>query len=710
MGCSLKQSDGVALSPPRAQVETILVIAVFVGFAFGNSVQRGRNPSGIHGPSQCVAGRLLGLQNEGEVPSYLRFIVFPVLVNPLRVARRLYEAMSVTGVMTSLLLFLFALSLPEITNAAVPAGPIPRSVTWAPRSYGVEGPWWAVRTQLGTPPQIIDLLPGGSFQSVVFGSHLCSTFCDADTAGLFDSDASSTAFTQTGPPVGTNGTNFMSRGINESYVFDTMSPVANIEGAPDVHIPSFDMVVWTAGFNEFPGGLKYGLQIGNLALGGTDINQSWPNGGKPRANGTLVPSFLFGAGITPSNSYGLHVGSVAMGIPPSLYIGGYEQSRVLGVVTAQSYGLNFFPIDLLDISIGVAVGNSPFDFSSKAGLLAQGNASIGPALQVHVDYNPPYINLPRSTCDAIAAELPVHFEASLGLYLWNTTNPNYTTIVTSPSFLGFTFRLNDSISQNMTINVPFSLLNLTLTPPAVTQPTAYLPCSPVSDAGIPNLGRAFAQAAFIGVNWQTDGQGTWFMAQAPGPNTPSAPEGIATSMQASDRFVVPSTDNWVDTWKSTWKPIGADTVHVNSTTPGASASSSSKSASASAPSSRVSPGAIAGIAIGALCGVVLIGIVVWSIVRRVKNNRLGTGWPFGIQSPRYPPPVDAYHGSRRDGGFVPQEVQGSVVPAAQQAPTQQQTKYYHLEELQGDRTHPAKQNTKYFRMELPGDHAYELQS
>ncbi|TVY39363.1 hypothetical protein LOCC1_G004300 [Lachnellula occidentalis] len=610
--------------------------------------------------------------------------------------------------MASLLLSLFAFSLFKIAYAAAPAGPIPRSVTWAPKSYGVEGPWWAVRTQLGTPPQIIDLLPGGSFQSVVLGSEVCGgTSCDAQTAGLYNSDASSTAFTQTGPPSVTNGTNFMTRGINYTFVFDTMSPVTNIEGAPDVHIPSFDMVVWTAGSNEFPGGSKYGLQIGNLALGATDINQSWPNDGEPRANGTLVPSFLFDAGITPSNSYGLHVGSVAMGIPPSLYFGGYEQSRVLGLVTAQDYGLNFLPIDLLDISIGVAVGNSPFDFSSKAGLLASGNASIGPALQVHVDYNPPYISLPRSTCDAIAAELPVHFEPSLGLYLWNTTNPNYTTIVTSPSFLGFTFRLNASISQNMTINVPFSLLNLTLTPPAVTQPTAYLPCSPLSDNGQPNLGRAFAQAAFVGVNWQTDGQGTWFMAQAPGPNTPSAPEGVATSLQAFDRFIVPSSNDWVDTWKLTWKPIGADTVHVNSSTPGVTVSPSPKSTSA--PSSPISPGAIAGIAIGAICGVVLIGTGVWYIIRRAKRSRRGTGSSFNMLSPRQDPPIAMYHGYKRDGGFGPQEVHGSSAPGAQQMPTPQ-TKYYHREELQGDHEHPPKRNTRYTREGFPGEHAYELQS
>lgn len=194
-----------------------------------------------------------------------------------------------------------------------------------------------------------------------------------------------------------------------------------------------------------------------------------------------MPSAPFATGVTPLNSYGLHVGSVALEIPPSLYFGDYEQSRVIGGVTAQGYGLNLFLIDLLDMSIDVAVGNWPFDFSSNVGLLAQGNASVGPVLPMHVDYSPPYIHLPQRTCDTIVAELPVHYEPSLGLYLWNTSSPQYATIVTNPSFLGFAFGLDGSIFQNMTINVSFSLLKLTLTPPLVSQPTAYLLFSPLSN-------------------------------------------------------------------------------------------------------------------------------------------------------------------------------------------------------------------------------------
>lgn len=48
------------------------------------------------------------------------------------------------------------------------------------------------------------------------------------------------------------------------------------------------------------------------------------------------------------------------------------------------------------------------------------------------------------------------------------------------------------------------------------------------------LGRAFLQAAFIGVNWQPQSPpGNWFLAQAPGPNTASAALTVPIAATAS---------------------------------------------------------------------------------------------------------------------------------------------------------------------------------
>jgi hypothetical protein len=111
----------------------------------------------------------------------------------------------------------------------------------------------------------------------------------------------------------------------------------------------------------------------------------------------------------------MHIGSAAMGIPGSLNIGGFDQSRALGPVSSQAYTLDHLPIDLLDIGIGVAEGASPFNFTAQSGLSAEGNSSMGPATSVFVEAPVPYIYLPQSTCDAITQYLPLTFQEKYGV-------------------------------------------------------------------------------------------------------------------------------------------------------------------------------------------------------------------------------------------------------------------------------------------------------
>jgi hypothetical protein len=125
------------------------------------------------------------------------------------------------------------------------------------------------------------------------------------------------------------------------------------------------MLVISDGYETLTDGTKYAIEVGNLALGAPEVNQFWYDGSR-RFNSSLVPSYLYLTDQVPSNSFGMHIGSTALEIPPSLYIGGHDQSRVLGEVTMQDYNMHYFPIDLLDIGIGVAEGASPFSFESNS--------------------------------------------------------------------------------------------------------------------------------------------------------------------------------------------------------------------------------------------------------------------------------------------------------------------------------------------------------
>jgi hypothetical protein len=496
---------------------------------------------------------------------------------------------------------------------------VPRALQWSSTTYDPDGPWHAIRNQIGTPAQDIDLFPGGFWQSNILSSALCPSRTEACStsllAGVYDPSKSSTQFSISETGFVQNST-FEDKGLltlegSAEYVFDSMTITTVDPPSASVNYQDFDMLVITEGYSALPNGTNYTIEVGNLALGAPNINQSWIHNGE-LFNSSLVPSSLYLQGQTPSNSFGMHIDSVAMSVPPSIYIGGYDQSRILGNVIVQDYNMHYFPIDPLDIGIGVAEGSSPFTFNSKSGLLAYGNSSIGVAMQVIVEPVSPFLYLPKSTCDAIAQYLPVTYNSNLGLYFWDTASSAYKTIVASPSYLSFTFRLNSSITETTTINVPFSLLNLTLTPPLVASPTQYFPCTPY-DYGksydIPTLGRAFLQAAFLGVNWGLTGKGAWFLAQAPGPNTPS--QAVVQSIGVDDNFITPSTNDWAETWKGSW------TVLSSSGSPSPSSSSNPNETS----SSGLSTGSKAGLAVGVvLAACIAVAAAVWFWRRRKRSE------------------------------------------------------------------------------------------
>jgi hypothetical protein len=400
---------------------------------------------------------------------------------------------------------------------------------------------------------------------------------------------------------------------NGRFYFDTLT-ILGTDLIPDYNLPNLSTLIVTRGYRTLPNGTTYSAAVGNIALGAQASNMSFGT-----QNGSLLTGYLAAHDVVPSSSVGLHIGSASLRIPGSLWVGGYDQNRIVGPVSSQAYSQNGFPIDLLDISIGVAVGKSPFNVSSVSGLLAQGNSSLVPSLLVEVDSKEPYLYLPESTCRAIASWLPVTYNADFGLYIWDTQNPQYQRIVASPAYLAFTFRLSNAAVQNFTIRLPFKLLNLSLTEPLMDTPTPYFPCSLPT---LPNyrLGRSFLQAAFMGVNWMTDNHGVWFLAQAPGPNIGPQPQVV--HVEPLDGALQQSEQNWEDTWRGIWAPIAEDGQQPTpSPMPTAPVTDTPKATDSSGPST----GLIAGIAVGAvaLAATAVAGILILRR-RRKKNERKNT--------------------------------------------------------------------------------------
>ena len=386
--------------------------------------------------------------------------------------------------------------------------------------FGFDGPWQAVPIMVGRPQQLTNLYPGGNNPITVLSKNVVqANFTGPNytsVSGVYDASLAETdaGSSQIFSPSGR--TAFADGGW-------AAGPVMPLSGGPalaftdDVFHESFGSVENTslAAINDtsyqVPDGRQIPLDVGLLSLGGPRFPMT------EDFIGTSLPLDRSSKGLIQSNTWGLHIGSVHAGIPGSLIFGGYDMARVIGDInTAQSPGgIGEMFISLLDISIGVAKGGSPFSFQKMDGLLQTQNSRT---TQIKIRPNPtlPYLHLPGNTCEAITAYLPVNFVPSLGLYLWNADSPQYRTIISSPAFLAFTFKQTGNPS-NITINVPFFLLNLTLTPPLVEVATPYFPCRPFesdSEDGDYHLGRAFLQAAFIGMNWNNR---FWWMAQAPGP-------------------------------------------------------------------------------------------------------------------------------------------------------------------------------------------------
>ncbi|KAH8820624.1 hypothetical protein F5884DRAFT_56823 [Xylogone sp. PMI_703] len=486
-------------------------------------------------------------------------------------------------------------------------------MTWSSLSFGPDGPWQAVQIKIGSSDTIVSLYPGGSWSSHILSPRICSNaslgdVCYAQSAGLYDytlSDTSAFGNVSLEGGVDFSGGTLQMGGEPSIIGTDSWDIGNSMETLVDMNMAIHESI-----WGTLPDGSTYPLSVGSLGLGAPNtINQTFGYGdSRPAFNATLLPGWLTTEApsnkILSSNAYGMHIGAVSPKIAPSLYFGGFDRNRVLGTVsTQQGYPDSQGSIDMLDVGLTVVSGESPFNSTNVDGLLASGNSSISDSLPVAINSLAPYLHLPKSTCDAIASYLPVKYQAKYGLYFWDTSDPQYERITSSPSALTFTFRASESANDNFTINVPFRLLNLTLTAPLTTTPTTYFPCK-AEEATYYQLGRSFLQAAFVGVNWNGfNGSAAWWLAQAPGPNTPTQLNIIAIGND--DTSITGSSSDWAATWKGYWTDLKESTPTSSNST----SSETSKPSGSMTPntSSGLSSGAKAGIGVGVALGVIAIG-------------------------------------------------------------------------------------------------------
>ncbi|KAI0489490.1 aspartic peptidase domain-containing protein [Xylaria cf. heliscus] len=506
---------------------------------------------------------------------------------------------------SSLSLLLSLVSYLSVVSRVAAADPVPFAVTWSDLTFGPDGPWPAVEVTLGLD-QKIALYPGREFQTFLLTSDYCNnnTTCPSSMAHLYNKAQSQVDNTgSTGSIQFAPGPNFMN-GLNVAGK-DAQSWIDNMD-LGGLTVPNVSLALLSSSYAVYPDSTWYPLSAGCLGIGApATVNQSFTTNYGPTINASLIPGWLNAHDQLPSNSFAMHIGSANPPMPGSLYFGGYDQNRIVGDILTQTDDYTK-AISLKDISITVVDGSSPWEFDSKDGLLAANNASISTGgIKVSVDGCSPYLTLPQSTCDAIADHLPVKYNKNLGLYIWQEDDPKYTQVVSSASTLDFTF-LAGSNTQHVTISVPFRHLNLTLTEPLVDTDQQYFPCYTGPSNGY-TLGRAFLQDAFVGANW---GSKTWWLAQAPGPNIPTAQ---VVTLSQDDTEIKASANDWKESWSGSWKALTPEDIAasqgVTSPNPTASSTSPTSSTSPSSPGG-LSTGAAAGIGVGVGAGVLAIAAAV----------------------------------------------------------------------------------------------------
>lgn len=492
------------------------------------------------------------------------------------------------------------------TNLAVP---------WSATYYGPDGPWTAITVQVGgvnsQGTSQVDLYPSGKFGSMILSKDACTNYADTPCGkgGFWEPSYTDSTDTNYRADWTNNAGNY--DGGGEEYI---QAVTINGRTVSNVPLVSIDEITYNT-----PGGKKYGPELGMLALGGvgdSQVQDFVTATSENASSGFMVTAGLFNKSIIPSYAYGLHIGAAAFDYGGSLVLGGYDQGRLLGKYTNYTEGT----VQLLDIVLGVETGGSPFSdgLKSQSGLL-RSNLSEPSPLTINADPGNPYLYLPGKTCEEISKLLPVSYDTSLRYYLWDTDDPSYEKIITSPAYLGFVFPPATGETANVTIKVPFALLNLTLDTPIVSKPTPYFPCNDFTPlAGDTyRLGRAFLQAAFIGHNYRTSS--TW-LGQAPGPGPSRNGLGETRKDIADDDVSIePSEDDgntFAESWSSYWTVLADDSSPTES--PSATSSGSANSVDSSSNSKGFSPGAVVGIVIGAL--VLLLAVVATLLWRRRRSK------------------------------------------------------------------------------------------
>ena len=320
--------------------------------------------------------------------------------------------------------------------------------------------------------------------------------------------------------------------------------------------------------------------LGNLGLSPVPFN--FTNLNDPQQS---MLSTLYNDSLIPSRSWGYTAGAHYKDPPVfgSLTLGGYDTTRF------QSNNLHFafgadFSRDLL-----VSLRSVTYDTAGSSPLLAS-------SIDIFINSLVSEIWLPVNVCEAFAQQFGLTWVESGQIYIVGA-DAHDALVNQNPSF---TFKIGQAggAGESVDIVLPYAAFDLNLTAPIVGNDTRYFPLKQATESTQYTLGRTFLQEAYVIADYE---RRNFSVSQALFP-----PTSLAANLVS---IVRPDSGN-----------------NPNSTSPDTSPTTED---------SGLGAGAIAGIAVGGVAALVLIGLAyfLWNRKRKRRAELADTSIPR-------PPPFD----------------------------------------------------------------------
>ncbi|KAF3937836.1 Candidapepsin-8 [Dactylella cylindrospora] len=361
------------------------------------------------------------------------------------------------------------------------------AINWPPSGAweGNDGDWATFFIRVGTPAQIVRVLPATTWQEIwVVDSAACADStpaeCDDLRGGTVTVNSSST-WSERGLFL-TDLAKDVGYAANGLYGDDTVG-LGNTNAGATLE----DQIVVAVNSQDWYIGI-FGL--GDQPTNFTDFNNPQPS----------FLTSLYDKGLIPSLSWGYQVGANYRGktSSASLVFGGYDTSKYVDndiLFTQANDFTHRFQVSLSSLKVdGIYVNGQ----QGTAELLDGSYTRQDGPQYVSLDSATPYLWLPNATCAIFEAALNLTWSESTGLYLMS--DDAHTQLADlNPTF---TFTIADGIANDtkMTIEVPYTAFSLQATGQDIlgTDDTSwYFPLKRLPEGGTPRLGRSFMQEIYL---------------------------------------------------------------------------------------------------------------------------------------------------------------------------------------------------------------------